>query len=209
MNQEKKYTLQRLKDYALWYYFRYYPSNWKLLQKLEEKGTNKDAQKIFWEIKNLLQEDEIIKAKIDTYIFRNKNYRYIRQKMREKLFPTDKTEVYLEKYINAWESILDENFLRKKIENYTQKGKSRYYIFQTLWETKQDREKLEVLLDEYFPDWESENILREYEKLSQHLTPNHSPEKRGELPRDQIQKITRKLIAKWFKYDEIKRVLDF
>jgi len=139
-----------------------------------------------------MQEDEIIKAKIDNYIFRNKNYRYIRQKMREKLFNSEKVESYLEKYINSGESILDENFLRKKIENYISKGKSRYYIFQTLWETKLDREKLEVLLEEYFPDWESENILREYEKI------RHRYDK---------QKIIQKLLAKWFKYDEIKIII--
>jgi len=76
MNQEKKYTIGRLKDYALWYYFRYYPSNARLLQKLHEKWKAEDAKHVFSEIKNLLEEDEIIKAKIDNYIFRNKNYRY-------------------------------------------------------------------------------------------------------------------------------------
>lgn len=189
---EKKYTHQRLKDYALWYYFRYYPSNARLLQKLNEKWETEDAEQIYWEILNLTQEDEIIKAKIDNYIFRNKNYRYIRQKMREKLFPSEKTEQYLEKYINSGKSILDENFLRKKIENYSAKGKSRYYIFQTLWETKLDREKLEILLEEYFPDWELENILREYEKI------------KNKYDR---QKIIQKLLSKWFKYDEVKSII--
>ncbi len=193
MQDNKPYTPQRLKDYALWYYFRYYPSNNKLLQKLNEKWETEDAQQVFQEIKNLTQEDEIIKAKIDNYIFRNKNYRYIRQKMREKLFPVDKTEAYLEKYINSGESILDEIFLRKKIENYTAKGKSRYYIFQTLGETKLDREKLEVLLEEYFPDGEYENIRREYEKIQ------HKYDR---------QKIIQKLLSKWFKYEEIKKVLE-
>ena len=193
MQNKNPYKPQRLKDYALWYYFRYYPSNNRLLQKLNEKGTPEDAQQVFIDIKNLTQEDEIIKAKIDNYIFRNKNYRYIRQKMREKLFPSEKTENYLEKYINSGESILSENFLRKKIENYAAKGKSRYYIFQMLWETKLDREKLELLLEEYFPDWEQENILREYEKIK------HKYDK---------QKIIQKLLAKWFKYDEIKLTVD-
>jgi hypothetical protein len=56
---------------------------------------------VFREIEHLTQEDEIITAKIDNYIFRNKNYRYIRQKMREKLFSSEKIESYLEKYINS------------------------------------------------------------------------------------------------------------
>jgi len=190
---DKKYTPQRLKDYALWYYFRYYPSNGQLLQKLREKGKEEDSIVVFKSIEHLLQEQEIIKAKIDNYIFRNKNYRYIRQKMCEKLFDTQSVETYLEKYIHSGESILDETFLRKKIENYAAKGKSRYYIFQTLWETKLDREKIEILLDEYFPDGESENILREYEKI------RHKYDR---------QKIIQKLLSKWFKYDEVKNNID-
>ena len=98
---DKKYSPQRLKDYALWYYFRYYPSNGRLLQKLGEKGSEENSLAIFNELEHLLQEEEIIKAKIDNYIFRNKNYRYIRQKMREKLFETQSVEKYLEKYINS------------------------------------------------------------------------------------------------------------
>ncbi len=100
MQHNKAYTPQRLKDYALWYYFRYYPSNKKLLRKLQEKGNADDAKQVFEAIKHLLQEEEIIQAKIDNYIFHNKNYRYIRQKMREKLFPKEKTEAYLENYLS-------------------------------------------------------------------------------------------------------------
>jgi hypothetical protein len=101
MDNNKYYSFQRLKDYALWYYFRYYPSNTKLLRKLEEKGSREDSEKVFQEIQRLLQEEQIIAAKIDNYIFRNKNYRYIRQKMTEKLFPKDGVENYLEKYTNS------------------------------------------------------------------------------------------------------------
>lgn len=186
------YTPSRLKDYALWYYFRYYPSNARLIQKLEEKWEKEDAQKVFSEIKHFLQEDQILQSKIDNYVFRNKNYRYIGQKMREKLFPIEKVEAYLEKYKTSRKSLLSENFLRRKIETFKSKGKSRYYIFQKLWETKEDREVLDTLLSEYFPDGESENILREYEKLKNKYDK---------------QKITQKLISKWFKYDEIKKVL--
>ncbi len=192
MNKEKKYSPQRLRDYALWYYFRYYPSDARLLRKLQEKGREEDAEKIYQDLKHLFTEDQIIASKIDNYIFRNKNYRYIRQKMREKLFPREKVESYLEKYINSGESLLTEGFLRRKIEILISKGKSKYYIFQKLWETKQDREVLETLLNEYFSNWESENILREYEKIK------HKYDK---------QKIIQKLLSKWFKYDEVKIAL--
>ena len=50
--------------------------------------------------------------------------------MKEKLFPIGKVEAYLEKYKTSWKSLLSENFLRRKIETFKSKGKSRYYIFQ-------------------------------------------------------------------------------
>lgn len=193
MISNKLYTYQRLKDYALWYYFRYYPSNKRLFQKLQEKGSTEDSQKVFWDIQHLLQESEIIASKIDNYVFRNKNYRYIRQKMFEKWFPKESVEKYLEKYLTSKVSILDVEFLQRKIDTYARKWKSRRYIFQTLWETSQDREVLDQLLDQYFIDWEAENIKKHYNKLSQKYT---------------REKCIQKLIEKWFRYDEIKKIID-
>ena len=72
--QKNPYSFQRLKDYALWYYFRYYPSNARLLQKLREKGSKTDSVQVFSDIKHLLQEEEIIKAKIDNYNFKKNIY---------------------------------------------------------------------------------------------------------------------------------------
>lgn len=82
--ETKKYSFQRLKNYAEWYYFRYYPSNAKLLQKLQEKGTEEDSIQVFQHLEHLFQENTILETKIEGYISRNKNYRYIRGKMQEK-----------------------------------------------------------------------------------------------------------------------------
>lgn len=189
--KEKEYSPQRLKDYALWYYFRYYPSNKKLLTKLKEKGSTDNAEKIFQKISNLLQEDEIIRAKIENYIFRNKNYRYIEQKMAEKLFPRDKVSQYLETYKNSWKSLLSDQYLEKKIVWFIKKGKSKNYILQKLWETPLDKEKIELFLNQnYKEDIERENILREYKKI------------KDKFPRE---KIIQKLLTKGFSYNSIKK----
>jgi hypothetical protein len=71
---------QRLKDYALWYYFRYYPSNKKLEDKLLEK-TDKNQELVtivIDDINHLFQEDEIIISRIKNFLFRNKNLNYIK-----------------------------------------------------------------------------------------------------------------------------------
>ena len=197
----KRYSCQRLYDYALWYYFRYYPSNARLLQKLTEKGSEEDTQKVFQSISHLLQEEQIIASKVDNYIFRNKNYRYIRQKMWEKLFESEKVESYLEEYTTSGKSLLTEDFLRRKIEILISKGKSQRYISTKLWETPEDREKLGPLLNEYFKDWEWENIKKEYEKII-----FRNP-KLLQSWYEKKQKIIQKLIAKWFHYREIKNLI--
>ncbi len=185
------YSYQRLRDYALWYYFRYYPSDAKLMQKLQEKGKREDAGKVFWEIQHMLQEDEIIASKIESYIFRNKNYRYIRQKMREKLFPLEAVNTYLEKYETHWESILSHDFLTRKIQTLYARGKSTRHVFQTLWETREDREKIEQILKADFTNAEQQALRISYEKIENKYS---------------REKIIQKLIAQWFQYSDIKNL---
>jgi hypothetical protein len=47
--REVVYDFQRLRDYALWYYFRYFPSNKRLQIKLQEKSRHEPelAPKVF------------------------------------------------------------------------------------------------------------------------------------------------------------------
>ena len=197
MNYNNENTL---KDYALWYYFRYYPSNKRLEQKLLEKSDNTELTKtVIDSIFHLLLEDKILPAKIDNYIYRNKNYRYIEQKMREKLFPMDKVWEYLEKYRSSWESLLKDDFLERKIKIFKQKGKSNTYIMNKLWETKLDREKLEKMLD-----WYSDNdaLKKELEKIVSRST------KINLESYEWKQKVVEKLIRKGFKYGDVKKELE-
>ena len=112
--------------------------------------------------------------------------------MFEKWFPKHAIESYLEKYTETWKSILDDSYLKKQIDILARKGKSKRYIYQKLWETKQDRQVLENLLNEYFIDGEQENIIKNHEKLK-----NKYPQ----------QKIIQKLIEKGFSYSEIKGIV--
>lgn len=81
------YNYDNLKNYALWYYFRYFPSNNKLINKLNEKSLDSQLSiQVFNDIKHLLKEDEIIKTKIDNYISRNKNLNYIKKNFYKSFF---------------------------------------------------------------------------------------------------------------------------
>ena len=184
-----------LREYALWYYFRYFPSNKKLEHKLLEKSNYaKDlVDSILKDIKSLLKEDEIIKDKIKNYILRNKNLSYIRRKLLEKLFPKDKLELFLNSELDLSRSILNRESVIKKIENYKQKGKSILYIKQKLVERSEDKVLIDSCVEDVFwQSWDTESLEIEFQKLDW---------KFGN------KKIVGKLLRKWFSYSDIKKRL--
>lgn len=201
---------QKIVDYAIWYYLKYFPSKVWLEKKLEEKFwpesekwkiygwiTKKEIDFIINEkMQSLIFEEQVAKSKIKNMIEKNKNFSYIKNKMFQKYFDKDLVfSILREDYDFENETLLNEEKLRKQIFVLFQKWKSKNYIKNKFLERKQDKEIVENILDEIFLDWEEENILKEYEKIK-----NKSFDK---------QKILQKLISKWFNYWEIKRVLDF
>ncbi len=155
---------QKIIDYAIWYYLRYYPSPQKLREKLKEKfwPESEKGQKYWWigedeidfiineKLKNIIQEDEVIKA---------------------------------------------------KIRNYISKWKSKLYIKQKLFERKENRVLIEKYLEEYFLDWELEQVQKEYEKQLKKLW--------GKFEGYEFkQKLIEKLMRKGFRYEDILRVLE-
>ena len=86
---------QKIIDYAIWYYLKYYPSPKRLEEKLKEKfwPNSEKWQKYGWinddeinfiikeKLKNIIIEDEVIKAKINSYKNKKKSKKYILQKM--------------------------------------------------------------------------------------------------------------------------------
>jgi len=108
---------QKIIDYAIWYYLRYYPSPKKLKEKLKEKfwPNSEKGQKYWWigedeidfivneKLKNIIQEDEVIKAKIRNYISKWKSKLYIKQKLFERKENRFLIEKYLQEAFFDWE----------------------------------------------------------------------------------------------------------
>lgn len=187
-----KYNFETLKNYALWYYFRYFPSSKKLLQKLEEKIQDQELpKKVFGNISHLINDKQVIGDKIRLYLMRNKNLKYIKNKLILAWFDKYLVEEILQNdFLEEWESLLSKKSLYIKIENYKNAGKSIQYIRQKLIERQEDRELIEWIIEEIFQDGEEKNILREIEKLKNKYDK---------------QKIIQKLLQKWFNYNEIKK----
>lgn len=189
-----EYNYQRLKDYALWYYFRYYPSNNKLIIKLKEKWWDDLTFSVFNDIKHLLDEENVLITKIRNYLFRNKNIPYIKNKLLEKSFPIDLINLVLERdFLEEWKSVLTNEYIHRQICLYKNKGKSKSYIKNKLIDRKEDKDIVNLILDEVFWDeWEMNWIELELEKL---------------VWKYDNLKIIEKLLRKWFGYNDITRVL--
>lgn len=199
---------QKIVDYAIWYYLKYFPSKKALEKKLFEKfWPNSEKWKVYWwiwekEIDFILNqkmsliifEEEVAKSKIRNYIEKNKNFSYIKTKMFQKYFDKELVLLILrEEYNFENETLLNEEKLKKQIILLKQKGKSKNYIKNKFLERSQDKDLVENILSEVFCDWELENLKKEYEKIK-----NKWFDK---------QKIFQKLFSKWFNYEDIKRVI--
>jgi len=195
MNNWIKYNYTRLKDYALWYYFRYYPSDNKLISKLKEKSDSDIALNVYSDIKHLLNEREIIITKIRNYLFKNKNLNYIKQKLFEKMFSKELVESILDElFLEEDTSLLNEKSLYRYIYNYKEKWKSISYIRNKFIERKEDKEIVEKVIFEVFWDsWDISWLKKEYEKIKWKY---------------EKHKTIEKLLRKWFRYWDILNILD-
>ena len=118
-------------DYAIWYYLKYYPSVAKLKQKLKEKfGPKSENGKkyggitdeeidfiVLEKLQNIIQETEVIKAKIKFLRGKGKSKLYIKQKLYERQESKELIEQFLEEEFMEWE----EETLKREYEKL--KGK--------------------------------------------------------------------------------------
>ena len=199
---------QKIVDYDIWYYLKYFPSKKALEKKLFEKfWSNSEKWKIYWwiwgkeidfilnqKMSSIIFEEEVAKSKIRNYIEKNKNFSYIKTKMFQKYFDKELVlRILREEYNFENETLLNEEKLKKQIILLKQKGKSKNYIKNKFLERSQDKDLVENILSEVFCDWELENLKKEYEKIKNKLFDK--------------QKIFQKLFSKWFNYEDIKRVI--
>ncbi len=195
-------SFESFRNYALNYYLRYYPSKKKFKEKLLKKS--QDDEKLVLDVlksmENIIVEKLVIESKIRLYIGRNKNLSYIKSKLFEKGFEKYEYEKILENNYNLDETLLDRDYIKRKILDYMKKWKSKNYIFQRLFERKQDKDLINQILEQnYTKEDELEVLKKEYKKLV-------SCYPQLDLGTNK-NKIIQKLLAKGFKYDFIKKVL--
>ncbi len=133
---------QKIIDYAIWYYLKYYPSPKKLVQKLKQKfgPDSEKGQKYWWisdleidfilkeKLKNIIQEKEVIISKINSYKNKGKSKRYIVSKMYERQENIDLVNEVLQDYFSKDDELenLKKELIKQKYDknlDYEQKQK--------------------------------------------------------------------------------------
>lgn len=78
---------KQIRNYAEWYYTKYFPSQKALREKLERKCDNMIlVEKVMTELTPLIVEDKIIESRVHGYLSQGKTVRYIRTKLTQKKF---------------------------------------------------------------------------------------------------------------------------
>ena len=227
--QEKEIS-QKIIDYAIWYYINFFPSKRQIFDKLKEKfwPESEKWKKYWWisdeeiffvidkKLKNFLQEENILRAKIKNFLKKWKNLNYIKKKLFEKKFDKNDVEKILnEEFLNEWKSLLDAEKLEKNILNLRKKWKSKKFIQQKFCERQEDFEFVNWILEKVFSEdveWEKceidrdfENLKIEFEKIKKKKVKNKKTWNYEEISRE---KIVEKLLGKGFVRSEIKMVLE-
>lgn len=224
--EEKKEISQKIINYALWYYLKYFPSISKLKQKIDFKFGPKSekGQKHWWifeddinyiieeKMWNILVEKQIITSTINNYINKWKNLFYIRSKLNEKLFIKEEyTKILIEDFDIDNTSLLRTEKVFKQINTLYKKNKSRSYIRNTFVERNLDAEIIDPILEEIFIDWEDDILKNELYKILGKIPGFKELYKESEylekIDFQEKQKIIQKLLSKWFWYWEIKVVM--
>lgn len=87
----------QLRNYAEWYYTKYFPSRALLREKLERKTDDTSlVEKVMLDLSSLIVEQQNIESRVHEYAFLGKTSRYIRSKLLQKKFDAHMVDIALE-----------------------------------------------------------------------------------------------------------------
>lgn len=187
---------EHLLSYALNYLKRYQPSQAKLQQQLQSKCKNTDiVAAVFAACAPRINDEMLAMGQALQMQQRGKNQRYIKDKLRLRLFNNTCIQKCLEQLPRENGSLYRSDVLEKQVAKLLRKGLSQQAIYSKLCEQAADREAVSAALaacDDQ--DDETENIRKALARMD-----------RNKL--DQ-QKIIQRLMRKGFRYADIQTVLE-
>ena len=195
IKKEKYYSdYQPLKNYAIKYINRYYPTIKQLENQLYKKTNNPETiNKVIEKILFMINEELMINTLIDNLKFRWKNINYISTKLYNKKFDTLLIKEKLELIKSEW-TLLNKYNLENKVKIYKNKWKSKSEVAKKLIERDIDKELVYSIIENiYWKNSEEEILIRLIGKYK--------------LKNIKKEKIIQRLILKWFSYNQIIKII--
>ena len=148
----------QLRNYAEWYYTKYFPSCRTLRDKLVRKCDDTElVERVMSDLATLFVEDKIIESRVHAYVGQGKTTRTIRQKLLEKKY--DKALIDAALALES-DTLTDPETFRLPIERLVQKGIQRWVAKKVLkYELQMKYPDAKSLISELLEDYDDREIL--------------------------------------------------
>ena len=148
----------QLRNYAEWYYMKYFPSRIFLREKLERKTDDRElVEKVMNDLDWIIVEEKNIESRAHEYASLGKTSRYIRSKLLQKKFDTYMIDIALE-----WEHEILKNpeTYRPHIKKIVQKGIQKWSSKKSLrYELQMKYPDAREIIWEILSDYDDSDIL--------------------------------------------------
>lgn len=149
----------QLRNYAEWYYTKYFPSKRMLIEKLSSKTEEIElVNRVMTDLASLIMEEKVIESRIHGYISAGKTARYIRTKMSQKKFDKSLVDTLLSLQSDTLKN--PETYrsqIEKVIAKWVQKCFSKRALF---YELSMKYSDARSLIEELLADYDDRTILQ-------------------------------------------------
>lgn len=148
----------QLKNYAEWYYTKYFPSKKTLYEKLLSRTDEAElADRVMMDLWGLILEDKVIESRIHNYLSAGKTARYIRTKLLQKKFDISLVERFLSEQDDIFKNPETYRFqIEKTIEKWERKWVSKKALS---YELSMKYSEARDLIAELLADYDDREIL--------------------------------------------------
>jgi len=148
----------QLRNYAEWYYTKYFPSCRTLREKLVRKCEDMElVERVMADLTSLFVEEKIIESRVHAYVGQGKTTRAIRQKLLEKKYDKDLVNAALEMQS---ETLSDPETFRPQIERLIDKGAQKWTAKKLLqYELQMKYPEAKELVSELLSEYDDREML--------------------------------------------------
>jgi SOS response regulatory protein OraA/RecX len=149
----------QLRNYAEWYYTKYFPSRNMLLEKLSARSEEREVvERVMADLASLIVEENVIESRIHGYLSQGKTARYIRWKLLQKKFDSALIDNLL---LQKNETLKNPETYRAQIEKRIQQWEKKWFSKKALrYELQMHYPDARELIDSLLLEYDDRQILQ-------------------------------------------------